>query len=124
MASAFALAWLVASSLWCQWWFPLGWEPREGASNHLESCLGRYSSDALAEWQPPVCFDAVASALEGRLGRVVFTYRCSRLWANWRWGQLDEDVGEDAVVGACRGFLFCAWSTAVCVWSTAVCSEG
>ena len=50
---------------------PWAGSPREGASNHLESCLGRYSSDALAEWQPPVCFDAVASALEGRLGRVV-----------------------------------------------------
>ena len=37
---------------------------------------------------------------------VCFTYRCSRLWAKWRWVHLDEDVGEDAVVGACRGFFF------------------
>ena len=70
-------------------------------------------------------FDAVASAgrvaaepdvwTDGRLvedkvsgassaGAGCFTYRGSRLWANWRWGHLDEDVVKDAVVGACRGF--------------------
>ena len=37
-------------------------------------------------------------------GAGCFTYRCSRLWANWRWGHLDEGVGEDAVDRACRGF--------------------
>ena len=37
-------------------------------------------------------------------GAGCFTYRCSHLWADWRWGHLDEDVREDAVVGACRGF--------------------
>ena len=37
-------------------------------------------------------------------GAGCFTYRCGRLWANWRWGHLDEDVGEDAVLSACRGF--------------------
>ena len=47
-------------------------------------------------------------------GAGCFTYRCGRLWANWRWGHLDEDVGEDAVVSACRGFLLCSWSCAVC----------
>ena len=26
------------------------------------------------------------------------------VWAYWRWGRSDEDVGEDAVVSACRGF--------------------
>ena len=34
----------------------------EGAANLLECALGRYSSDALTEWQLPVGFDAVASA--------------------------------------------------------------
>ena len=38
---------------------------REGACNLLECALGRYSSDALTEWQLPVGFDA-----EGAAGRV------------------------------------------------------
>ena len=46
--------------------------------------------------------DKVSGASSAGAG--CFTYRCSRLWANWRWGHLDEDVGEDAVVSACRGF--------------------
>ena len=96
--------------------------PREGAANLLECALGRYSSDAHTEWQLPGGFDAVAAAgrvaaepgvwTDGSLvddevscassaGAGCFTYRCSRLWANWRWGHLDEDVGEDAVVSAC-----------------------
>ena len=40
-------------------------------------------------------------------GAGCFTYRCN-LWANWRWWNLDEDVGEDAVVSACR--VFCSVS--------------
>ena len=106
--------------------FPWAGSPREGVSNLLESALWRYSSDALTEWQLLVGFDAEASVrrvatepdilTDGSLvedkvsgassaGAGCFTYRCSRLWANWRWGHLDEDVGEDAVVvGACRGF--------------------
>ena len=59
-------------SSWCLLWH--GWLPllsgvnggsgssREGAANLLECALGRYSSDALAEWQLPVGFDAVAAA--------------------------------------------------------------
>ena len=104
---------------------PWAGSPREGAYNLLECALGWYSSGALTEWQLPFGFDAVAFA--GRVaaepdvwtdGSLVedkvsvassvvtgcFTYRCSRLWANWRWGHLDEDVGEDAVVSACRSF--------------------
>ena len=46
--------------------------------------------------------DKVSGASSAGAG--CFTYRCSRLWADWRWGHLDEDVGEDAVVSACRGF--------------------
>ena len=107
-----------------------GWLPRlsgiNGASpNLLECALGRYSSDVLMGLQLSVGFDA-----EGASGRVAaepdvwtdeslvedkvsgassagagcFTFRCSHLWANWRWGHLDKDVGEDAVVSACRGF--------------------
>ena len=77
------------------------------------------------EWQLLVGFDAEGAAwrvaaepdvwTDGSLvedkvsgassaGAGCFTYRCSRLWADWRWGHLDEDVGEDAVVSACRGF--------------------
>ena len=75
----------------------------EGAANLLECALGRYSSDALTEWQLPVGIDAVAAAwrvaaepdvrTDGSLvddkvsgvssaGAGCFTYRCSRLWAN------------------------------------------
>ena len=104
---------------------PWAGSPREGASDLLECALGRYSSDALTEWQLPVGFDALACAGEVAAEPVVwtdgslvedkasgassagagcFTYRCSRLWASWRRGHLDEYVGSDAVVGACRGF--------------------
>ena len=37
-------------------------------------------------------------------GAGCFTYRVSRLWTSWRWGHWDDDVGDDAVVSACRGF--------------------
>ena len=46
--------------------------------------------------------DKVSGASSAGAG--CFTHRCSRLWAGWRRGHLDEDAGEDAVVGACRGF--------------------
>ena len=93
----------------------------EGACNLLECALGRHSSDALMEWQLPVGFDAEVVArrvaaepdvwTDGSLvedkvsgassaGAGCFTCRGSRLWANWRWGHLDED----AVASACRGF--------------------
>ena len=105
--------------------FPLGWEPSGGACNLLECAIGRYSSDAVTEWQLPVGFDAEGAArrvaaepdvwtngslVEDKVsgassaGAGCFTYRGSRLWENWRWGHLDEDVDEDAVAGACRGF--------------------
>ena len=45
--------------------------------------------------------DKVSGASSAGAG--CFTFRGSRLWAGWRW-HLDEDVGEDAVVSACRGF--------------------
>ena len=125
MASVFALVWLVASSFWSEWRSRRAPSP----ANLLECALGRYSSDALTEWQLMVGFDAAAAArrvaaepdvwTDGSLvddkvsgsssaGAGCFTFRCSRLWANWRWGHLDEDVGEVAVL-----FL-----------STAVCPEG
>ena len=105
--------------------FPWAESPREGACNLLEYALGRYSSDALTEWQLSVGFDAEGAArnvaaepdvwTDGSLvedkvsgassaGAGCFTFRCSRLWATWRWGHLDDDVGEGAVVSACRGF--------------------
>ena len=101
---------------------PWAGRPREGAANLLECALERYSSDALTEWQLPVVLmlslllgGSLLNQMSGLmtvwwmikflapllLERVVLP---SRLWANWRWGLLDEDVGEDAVVSACRGF--------------------
>ena len=44
---------------------PWAGSPQEGACNLLECVLGRYSSDALTEWQLLVGFDA-----EGASGRV------------------------------------------------------
>ena len=37
-------------------------------------------------------------------GAGCFTYRVSRLWASWRWGHWDDDVGVGAAISACRGF--------------------
>ena len=103
---------------------PWAESPREGACNLLECALGRYSSDALTEWQLPVGFDAEGAArrmaaehdvwTDGSLvedkvsgassaGAGCFSFRCNRLWANWRWGHVDEDVSEGAVVNAGRG---------------------
>ena len=77
--------------------------------------IGRMLSDALTEWQLPVGFDAEGAArrvaaepdvwTDGSLvsgassaGAGCFTFRCSRLWADRRWGHLGEDFGDDAVV--------------------------
>ena len=38
------------------------------------------------------------------LGLGALLIRVSPLWASWRWGRWDDDVGDDAVVSACRGF--------------------
>ena len=37
-------------------------------------------------------------------GAGCFTFWVSRLWASWRWGHWDDDVGDGSVVSACRGF--------------------
>ena len=37
-------------------------------------------------------------------GSGCFTFRNGRLWADWRWGHLDDDVGDGRVVRSCRGF--------------------
>ena len=59
----FAFAWLVTSSfLGSMGGSPWAASPREGACNLLECALGRYSSDALKEWQLPVGFDAEGAA--------------------------------------------------------------
>ena len=93
--------------------------PAEGAGNLLECVLGRYSSDVLMVWQLPDGFDAEGAEpdvwTDGSLvqdqvsgassaGVDCFIFRCSHLWADWEWGHLDEDVGDDAVGCACRGF--------------------
>ena len=91
----------------------------------------------LTEWQLPVGFDAEGAArraaaepdvwTDGSLvedkvsdassaGAGCFTFRCCRLWADWMWGHLDEDVGDDSVVSACRpnGWLLVSgWVTSI-----------
>ena len=56
--------------------------------------------------EPDVWTDGslVEDKVSSSAGAGCFTYRGSGLCANWRWGHLDEDVGEDAVASACRGF--------------------
>ena len=103
---------------------PWAESPPEGATHSFECALGRNSSDVLVGWQLLVGYDAEGAArrvaaepdvwTDGSLvedkvsgassaGAGCFTYCCSHLWAGWRWGHLDEDVGDDAVVSACRG---------------------
>ena len=94
----------------------------EGACNLLECALGRYSSDALTEWQLPVGFDAEGAARRVAAELNVWTdgslVEDQGLWCFFCWGgllhlslhsslgelEVDEDVGEDAVAGACWGF--------------------
>ena len=104
---------------------PWAQTPAEGAVNLLECAHGRYSSRQLSEWRLPIDFDVEGAArrvaeepdvwTDGSLvddrmsgvssaGAGCFTYRVSRLWANWKWGHWDDDVGDGSVVSACRGF--------------------
>ena len=104
---------------------PWAQTPAEGAVNLLECALGRYSSSQLSEWRLPVDFDVEGAArrvaeepdvwTDGSLvddrmsgvssaGTGCFTHRVSRLWANWKWGRWDDDVGDGSVVSACRCF--------------------
>ena len=105
---------------------PLGLRPLlRGAVNLLECALGRYSSSQLSEWRLPAGFDVEGAArrvpdepdvwTDGSLvddkvsgvssaGAGCFTFRVRRLWANWKWGHWDDDVGDGSVVSACRGF--------------------
>ena len=104
----------------------LGLSPlAEGAVNLLECSLGRYSSGQLCEWRLPAGFDVEGAArrvaeesdvwTDGSLvddtmsgvssaGAGCFTFWVSRLWASWKWGHCDDDVGDGSVVSACRGF--------------------
>ena len=72
---------------------PWAGSSRKGAANLLESAFGRYSSDALTEWQLPVGFDAVAAA-----GRVAAE---PDVW-------IDGSLVDDKVSGASSSgaFLF------------------
>ena len=118
---------------------PWAGSPREGAGNLLECALGRCSSGSLSEWQLPAGFDA-EGVLQGEwllnlmsglmaawwrisflvlllLETVVFTYRCSNLWAKWRWGHLDDDVGGGC---RCQSLPWCSFCSLV----FADCSDG
>ena len=118
--------WLPLLS-WGEWDSLLGLGgPREGAANLVECALGRYSSDALREWQLPVGFDGVAAAkrvaavpdvwTDGSLvddkvsgacsaGAGCFTYRIvvvfGRIVGGAIWMMMS---GWMPVVSACRGF--------------------
>ena len=104
---------------------PWAQSPAEGAGNILECSLGRYSFSQLSEWQLPAGFDVEGAArrvadepdlwTDGSLvddkmsgvssaGTGCFTFRVRRLWASWKWGHWDDDVGDGSVVSACRGF--------------------
>ena len=97
---------------------PWAQSPAEGAVNLLECSLGRYSFSQLSEWRLPLDFDVEGASrrvaeepdvwTDGSLvddkvsgvssaGAGCFTYRVSRL--HW-----DDDVGDDSVVSASRGF--------------------
>ena len=58
--------------------------------------LGRVAAEPDVWTDGSLVEDKVSGASSAGAG--CFTYRCSRLWANWRWGHLDEDEGEDAVL--------------------------
>ena len=96
-----------------------------GCPFFLECSLGRYSSSQLSEWWLPAGFDVEGAArrvaeepdvwTDGSLvddkmsgvplrGAGCFTSRVRRLWASWKWGHWDDDVGDGSVVSACRGF--------------------
>ena len=116
--------------------FPPGLgSPREGACNLLECAFGRYSSDVLTEWQLLVGLDAEGASrrvaaepdvwTDGSLvedkvsgassaGAGWFTYRCSPLWANWRWVIWMKMLVRMQLLVLVVVFLFSAWSTAVC----------
>ena len=104
---------------------PWAQSPAEGAVNLLECSLGRYSSSQLSEWRLPAGFDVEGAArrvaeepdvwTDGSLvddkmsgvsfaGAGCFTFQVRRLWACWKWGHWDDDVGDGSVVSACRGF--------------------
>ena len=70
------------------WQLPFGF--------NFEGVAGRVAAE------PDVWTDGSLGASSAGAG--CFTFRCNRLWANWRWGHLDDDVGEGDVVSACRGY--------------------
>ena len=97
----------------------------DGAGNLLECALGPCTSGFVGDWQLPVGFDAGCAAervaaepgvwtdgsvVEKRslvflhLVQGFFTDRSGHLWADRRWGHLDDDVGGNMAIGSCRGF--------------------
>ena len=104
-----------------EWWSSWAEDPAEGAGSLLECALGSFSSGLLAEWQLPDMFGAEGAAervaaepdvwTDGSLvedkvsgasssGSGFFTGRTCHLWADRRWGHLDDDVAT----GSCRGY--------------------
>ena len=115
MASVFALVWLVASSFWGEWESPrlrallIFWSVLVGGTLlmrlrngncwlvlMLQLLLRRVAAEPDVWTDGSLVDDKVFGSSSAGAG--CFTYRCSRLWANWRWGHLDEDVGEVAVL--------------------------
>ena len=77
-----------------EWQLPAGFDA-EGTARRVAAEPDLWTDGSLVE-------DKVSGASSAGAG--CFTFRCSRLWAGWRWGHLDEEVGVDEVVSACRGF--------------------
>ena len=99
--------------------------PAEGAGNLLECALGAYTSGLLVDWQLPVGFDAEGAAervaaepdvwTDGSLvqdkvsgasssGSGFFACFPGQLWADRRWGHLDDELGRDRYIRSCRGY--------------------
>ena len=71
------------------------WFDVEGAARRVADEPDVWTGASLVDDQ----MSGVSSA-----GAGCFTFRVRRLWASWRWGHWDDDVGDGSVVPACRGF--------------------
>ena len=114
---------------------PWAENPGEGVGNLLECALGAYTSGLLLDWQLPVGFDAGGAAgrvsdepdiwtdgclVQGKVsgasssGSFFFTRLAGQLWANRRWGHLDDELGRDRGHSVLPWLMFCSWSVTDC----------
>ena len=83
-----------SSSLLTEWRLPAGFDV-EGAARRVAEEPDVWTDGSLVDDK----MSGVSSA-----GGGCFTFRVSRLWASWKWGHWDDDVGGGSVVSARRGF--------------------